>query len=161
MRKLIVILVLVSQVVFGQKPSKANAIILAYAEQNLGKKVGNGVCRTLTNEAVYEYRNAKNKNTKKVDFGGTTPGLKIKDIKNANGGDFIGFENIIVDKGYFLRDMESHIGIVKSVDEEKVVYYNQNVLKENQTTKKHSKVQIDTIFFKNVVCGEMSIYRIY
>jgi hypothetical protein len=162
MRKLIVILVLLSVNVFGQRPSKANAIILAYAEQNLGKKVGDGVCRTLTNEAIFAYRKTKNNNTKKVDYAYGFPCSVIKDTAKWSAGDFVYFEEFYLDHNeteYIY--IAKHIGIVKSVDKDKITFYNQNVLKVGETTKKNSKVQVDTVYFNKVIQGKMDVKRIY
>ena len=162
MRKLIVILVLLSVNVFGQKPSKANEFILAYAEQNLGKKVGDGICRTLTNEAIFAFRKSVNPNAKKVEYVYNFPSVTIKDTAKWSAGDILLFE-------YFDRynDEEGgicigkHIGVVKSVGKDKITFYHQNAIKEGETTKKHSKVQVDTINFKDRAWFLMTVKRIY
>lgn len=162
MDKLTILVVLININVYAQKPSKANAFILEYAQKNLGKKVGDGVCRTLTNNAIFEYRKLKNKNVKIRDYARATAGNVITDTSKWAAGDLITFEYVIYqypDSLYLY--MMRHVGIIKSVDKEKVVFYNQNVLSEGETTKKNSVVKEGVMYFNRINTGTIRALRIY
>lgn len=163
MKLLISLIILFSPIfVIAQKELKTNAAILEFAEKNLGKKVGDGVCRTLTNQAVYEAQKKVYGKAKYIDYEKTACAPKINNFSKAMAGDIICFKEF-----YYANDdstylyMGKHIGILKSVDEEKIEFYNQNVLQEGQTTKKDSKVIITVFYFDKMVTGDISVHRIY
>lgn len=161
MRNILILLLLPIEVI-AQRPSKANKVILEFAEKNIGKKVGDGICRTLTNDAIYEYRKSYGSKSKKIDHKYNSPGLIVKDTAKWSGGDLILLSYVVTfSQQNFYTVTEKHIGVLKSVDKEKIIYYNQNSLKPGETTKKNSKVVQDTLFLSQIIGGDVKIFRIY
>ena len=157
--KIILILVLLSQIVLGQELPKSNQLVLEYAKNNLGKKVGDGVCVTLTNRAL---RNKDEivapKRVTKMYLDGKI-GKKVKDGEHVIAGDIVRFVGVKYFDGDNCYSMKNHIGIVKEVKEGVLYFYEQNSLDNNQITFIHSRVVESKIDERNVVCGNINFYR--
>jgi hypothetical protein len=88
MKNLIIIFLLITTRLFGQNH---NEKIIKFVDDNLGKKVGDGVCITLVESAIRTYRplyKAKKFSTKKRDFW-SVPATELKEGEEAIAGDII------------------------------------------------------------------------
>lgn len=160
MRKLIVILVLVSANLFAQELPEANRLVLEFAQKNVGKRVGNGVCRTLTNRALRHKDEVLRPQKKSIiDYTHGEIGKKIS-LEKALPGDIIIFTNCIIKFNDGKTYAPSHhIGIVKSAKNVTLTLYEQNAINEKDITLLKSKVIESSFDLENVYRGTITIIR--
>ena len=130
-----------------------NAKVLAFAEENAGKKVGNGECWTLADEAL---RAAGAKRPHTGGFGANVFGKEVA-LKEALPGDVLQLEGARFEwhnrDGFsFWAEFPHHTAIVAAVKGRTITVWNQNVNNEK-------KVQKSVIDLDNLKKGTITAFR--
>jgi hypothetical protein len=127
--------------------------VLAFAQGNMGKQVGNGECWTLADQALLA-AGAKRPNTGGLglnEFGKAVGGINPP-ASVMKPGDIIQFEGVKVVDGFSTNDFGHHTAIVQSVQGTHVTMLNQNVNGQRF-------VQTTTIDFTKVTQGTYKVFE--
>ncbi len=129
-RLFVSVLVLMSGTVADaqEKTSKSlpplNKKVLQFAEQKLGKKVGNGQCWTLADEAL---RSADAKRPGRQGYGAYQFGKQLGKKEKLLPGDVLQMYNVLLRYPKSFQQFPLHTAIVSKVEGTKIEVLNQNV----------------------------------
>lgn len=155
-----------AQFVQGDWVRKENSRKAAdFARQNIGNKIGNGICYEFVEEAVKRNRP---KDYNFILYKNSDPFL-IKDRKNVIPGDVVVFENVVI---VYRRDtISNHTGIVLQMDSDGFAFLHQNTFHAGDEVKKiyidgheynvsdSSSVEIEYFSYESIVSGKLLFYR--
>lgn len=151
MKKLTLISIICTNLVFGQLP-EANQKVLAYALSQQGHKVGDGICGTLIKASLDNW-NSKWKTVYPSHKGIVQYGRKLKSKEVVLPGDILEFDNVVA----IDYSAESHGAIVKEVlSNGNIVVLDQN---SGDRHGKNNKVDFWVVDRSKIIKGKLIFYR--